>query len=359
MELPNIEIPKNIDLISSGGMTRYHPNNQIKEKWEWNLSKVIYKKFTHTGVLVARLVYQNKNLDGLQELRFPDGGSQISAYYKDGKKHGIYVESYLSYGSKSRHFYVDGKKEGEWWDWDIYGKVEKTYYFNNEQINPSTYTGEYIGYYSDTKVKTKCTYKDGKLNEEYYEFYQNGNYKLKCHYKNGKLDGGFLSYFPSGVLSVSCFYNDGKKNGGYQQYDRNKNIQIKAEMKNDKYNGQYTQFKNSYRYITCNMVDGEYDGEYIDYHDNMKIRTILHYINGKLDGEQLVYNQEGELEKTYVYKNGNKQGYCLFYDKVGLKRMRKYDNDRKIIEIELDKYSEEDRRALFKSTSLKKRKRLY
>ena len=122
--------------------------------------------------------------------------------------------------------YKDGSKHGEWVEFDANGLVKSKSLFEDGQLrSKSNYKdgeqhGLAEGYYESGQLRSKSNYKDGEqhgLAEEYYEsgqVSQRRNYKDGKLYRDGKLFSGLVEWhYENGQLGSKENYKDGKLHG--------------------------------------------------------------------------------------------------------------------------------------------------
>ena len=75
--------------------------------------------------------------------------------------------------------------------------------------------------------------------------------------------------------------------------------------------------------IQHSYKDGKPHGEWLEYHENGKLKKKRNYKDGKLEGESLWYHKNGQLESKGNFKDDKKEGEWLHYRSNG-KLWRKY-----------------------------------
>ena len=75
--------------------------------------------------------------------------------------------------------------------------------------------------------------------------------------------------------------------------------------------------------IQKNYINGKFEGEWLEYHENGQLKIKRNYKDGKLEGESLWYHKNDQLESKGNYKDNEKEGKWLHYRSNG-KLWRKY-----------------------------------
>lgn len=166
-------------MIHQGKVTRakiYHENGYLKGKGKYvdGEKDSIWLYYDPRGRLNTKEIYENGKLNGFRTIYFVDAFMQKDGSfkfvpglisqkveYKDGKRHGEWIE-----------YFTDGKKKimGEYKTGKLHGKV---WYYRN-----------------DGKPDHMITYKDDKKHGWSIYIDENGAQKDKIYYKNGfKLEG--------------------------------------------------------------------------------------------------------------------------------------------------------------------------
>ena len=85
----------------------------------------------------------------------------------------------------------------------------------------SPFTGFGVQHYNSGELRSKTSYKNGKLDGEICVYYPNGNLKSKGTHKNGKLDGLVVNNDTNGKLLSTYITKNDKLNGPTKFYDVN------------------------------------------------------------------------------------------------------------------------------------------
>ncbi|MEN8929003.1 MAG: toxin-antitoxin system YwqK family antitoxin [Flavobacteriales bacterium] len=146
-------------------------------------------------------------------------------------------------------------------------------------------------WYENGILSEESTYKSGKKDGLCKIWYENGLLAEESTYKNDEKDGLCKIWFINGQLKVESLYKNGQeiKKGKYLEYYKN------------------GQTKYEYNY----NENSEFDGLYMSYEENGRIRQKGTMIEGEKDGFWIDYEMRSHLEGTYV--KGRKEGLWKNY----------------------------------------------
>ena len=85
--------------------------------------------------------------------------------------------------------------------------------YNGHPNTQKPFTGEIVEHYNAKDgglKKTKCSYKDGKLDGQYNLWYISGKKWFQKNYKDGKLDGLSIFWDREEILDTEKTYKDGE-----------------------------------------------------------------------------------------------------------------------------------------------------
>ena len=122
--------------------------------------------------------------------------------------------------------------------YNIFPKLGGGSLYEKPSDSISTFTGDRhddgvsTTYYSNGKVHTETTYKNGERNGLMRTYYTNGALKSEAEYIDGKQNGLDKQYSKSGKLEQILTYEDGVLNGEAQAFDENEVLMNKAQFKN-------------------------------------------------------------------------------------------------------------------------------
>ena len=152
--------------------------------------------------------------------------------------------------------------------------INNNIFFEKNNILDKTFSGIQKSYYKNGVLKSEFFHVNGKIEGEYKTYYnsklsiinpQNKIIHETCNYIDNKIDGEYITYFESGQIGSIYNYVDGKKNGKciiyYKQIKDTDKIQICE---------------------TCEYINDNIHGEYIEYNRNGRIVCRTFYKNGEI-----------------------------------------------------------------------------
>ena len=116
--------------------------------------------------------------------------------------------------------YKDGVRHGEWVEFDANGLVKTK------------------GDYSEGKIQTIMGFENGKeTTEEMFSYHENGQLAYKYNDKDGKQHGLQEGYYESGQLSFKVNFKEGEQHGLYESYYENGELKFTDNYKDGKQHG--------------------------------------------------------------------------------------------------------------------------
>ena len=271
-----------------------------------------YKKDPSEGLYVAsRELYAGDRKEGTAYFYFPDGRTQQTLTYSNGKKEGL-----------SREF-------------DRNGNVITLFEYNNdflisrERINRS-----------DNKGLKQGVWK---------EFYPNGTVRSEKNYRDDLLHGYYKEYDNRGILVLTMLYDSGSivKSEVEDQpdieienkYDENNRLIYSGPFRNKVPVGVHREYsadgkvKNAFVYndngllLSEGIVDeaGKFNGKWKDLYPDGTTQSEGQYTDSRRTGVWKFYNTSGKLEQTGSYNNGRPDGlWKWYYENGALLREEEY-----------------------------------
>ena len=169
----------------------------------------------------------------------------------------------------------------------------------------------------------RCVYfgKDGPLQEQrpnvnnkqhgvFITYAMNGDVRYlssKKNYVNGQKHGVQESYTVNDkgrhyLRSIENYVND-KKEGVSKSWNISKNGEIYLEWVSNYSNGKFN--GNREFYSTTSETEQPY------------LFSKTAYVNGEKNGEEIEYRSDGRIESKEIYKNGKRNGECVYYSRSG------------------------------------------
>ena len=127
------------------------------------------------------------------------------------------------------------------------------------------------------------------------------------HYETGKITpytGKYLIFYPNGKVKESSTFKNGKEDGAYKFFHANGRLKQTATFKDGRLDGVAEDFlENGKRNFIGNYKDGRYDGVWQYFHDNGKIKKIYALKDGYRNGLYREFSNEGELVISKIYED--------------------------------------------------------
>lgn len=343
-----------INGMKTGLQKTFFSNGQIKEEYncDSNLVNGLYKEYFSNGKLkTIGWSLKDKN-EGTWNYYYPNGSLKTKAYYSAGELVGYY-ELYSGDGTLEQQYLYssDNKLVKQIKYFDNKGKMIDEFHLKNGDI-------KLIQKFNNDKIKTKCTYQMGMINDTLISYYKNGYKNFESIYLFGKLNGktsawdingklaleynyimgsedGIQKDYEDGVVIRESNYENGVETGITKYYHYNGNIARIISMPNGERNG-YTYYYSpdgqlmyrgffikgdirSYSYLD---QTGKYikdipiskdTKELVSYFQNGKVSLKAGYLNGELNGKRIEYYSNGKIYKETEFINDNYSGICKLY----------------------------------------------
>ncbi len=156
----------------------------------WKLKKysvkdrpdLVYQEgFHYTGEKRSLGFYKNDRKHGVWLFWYPNGQKTGAYYYKDGSEHGIHQEWYENGQLKSEATYVDGARDKDYKTWYPNGQQWKITQFIN-----GVPTGDYKEWHDNGNSMMEGQYNDlGQKHGDWKRYHADGKIKLIEVYENG------------------------------------------------------------------------------------------------------------------------------------------------------------------------------
>lgn len=130
-------------------------------------------------------------------------------------------------------------------------------------------------------------------------FYSDSTLKTRKGYLNGRLEGDMLSYYANGQVAQYRPYHLGEKHGEHLGY--------------------YEDGKLKFQYF---FIDGLSQGTHRQWYHSGQLRKEMNYIDGNERGSQKVWQPNGKMRSNYVVRENGRR-----YGMQGIKRCAKIDSE--------------------------------
>jgi len=350
----------------------YFKNGKLSDSIKYLNGKPIGKNYQyHTnGVIAVTSDFdENGKLNGIYREYDDDGKLYFELEYKKGE-----IIAYKYYNKKGEIIKQDKKRSG---NFDFEGCYYTGIKRNSGKYNKEDKQGEWKFYDVNGNIESISNFKDGKAEGETRRFFQNGNVSSISQYKDDLADGYSVEYHKNGNIAKHGNYKTDNKEGVWEKYYPDKTLesenyyiggQAHGTQKYYAVNGKITETISSYKGVLLNSVnfdttgtavdtviyvnasgkriyhfykDGpvkcdiniqynSYNGDYLFYFPNGKIRIKGKYSSGLENGEWIWYYWNGEISSKGTYDYGDKTGKWEYYNEDGkLNRVSEYENDKK------------------------------
>jgi antitoxin component YwqK of YwqJK toxin-antitoxin module len=153
------------------------------------------------------------------------------------------------------------------------------------------YTGPFIEYFDNGKIKGKGEFKDGLVHGLRIIYYENGNKSLERNYSNGINDGASIEYYPSGQIKQVANFKNGKEDGILKAFYENGQVEAIATF-----------------------LNGVQQGDYFEYTIAGKLKVQYYFVNGKAGySPEFIELTRQAVELSRQYKN---EEAIKLYDKA-------------------------------------------
>lgn len=206
----------------------YHVNDTMssKEYYKDGLQHGSSVTYYQSGKILQRKNFVEGVEDGLSTQYFQNGRKRSEENYKMGVLDGKAVDYYANGGFRAIGKYIDGVKEGTWSYYNNDGTLHyRELYVGGRAEETIKMNGTFEEYYqSEVEIlKSRMTYKEGKLHGPFEEFYEVGEWKFKLkQYKEDPLmprPDEYVRYFDGQKTKRKGSYKMGKLHGKVTYYN--------------------------------------------------------------------------------------------------------------------------------------------
>jgi len=273
----------------------------LKTKWEDNVSK-------------NNIFFNGKQQDVVYEY----SNSHVNAIgnYKNGKSVGFW-QFYNKSGrlTAEGNFNDFGDRIGKWTWYTSFNKIKETAFYKEGVLD-----GKNFMFHNNGRKYVDAIYKTDFLNGQYEYFNNKGALVQRKYFKSGKVDGIYTSYFGVGekLLEFQIPYIEGEIDGEVLEYYANGDLYAKSYYVAGKKDGLETVYHSNKNISSeINYLNGEVNGSYKTFHFNGRPNEIGQSLEGNYIGAWKTYYSDGTLESESVYKNGYLSDLYKYYDTDG------------------------------------------
>ncbi len=328
-------------------------------------------EFTALGEIRAILTYKEGFLRQRERINRTD---------KLGRKQGLWKGFYPERLLKSEGTYVDDEKNGLFKTFNDEGEIISLEKYENGVLITDAAETTVVDirnqYYSNGKVRSSGSYKDGekhgvhrdydasgnitasriyeygkevgrgiigstgRLEGPWKELYENGTVKEEGTYENGLRSGKWRYYHPSGKLSQNGSFRKGKPHGDWTWLYEDGSLRREESYRNGREDGLSKEYDATGGIISTGaFVDGLKDGEWVYRIGDHQIRGAYRdgekhgiwignyntgkqqfkgeFISGYAKGKHKFFYSSGQLMQDGKYSSGRKEGDWRRFDEDG------------------------------------------
>ena len=223
--------------------------------------------------------------------------------------------------------YLNGKINGQ--SIGFYKSGSKSYVFNYDQ---GVLQGISETYFENGRLKSSCTFHNGKKNGEEVKFIQEKKFGLyddvyfieykttKRFYNDGLLDGLETGFYPNGRIKYTQKWRKNILNGIkriYYSFEDKDVLREQYSFKNGLIDGEFLTFYETGQVESRSYyTSGIKDSKIYKYYKNGNIKSIENYVGNLKEGEWVEYYESGKIKKQYSYESGKYKGELFVYDEI-------------------------------------------
>ena len=322
--------------------TEWYENGEIKVKGEYDMDRPAgrWEYYYRDGHIKSieevkgedNYLWEYYYPDSLHTQGVKDGNGEMADYYttgntkeyyqyRDGLKHGEFIE-YSIYGYPTlKGNFKDGDKDGKWEFFYYTGDLEKISHYEGGVLN-----GNYQYFYDNGQVNVEGKYVNG-LKEGKWTWYTNkGDRDMQGPFQEGEQHGDWVFWYPTGEVSYYAEFDMGDRVGEWTYYYKNGQEFKKGTFAEDMKNGTWrTWYEDGTLLMEGDYADGKESGEWKNYWESGDLKNRATFANGELHGDWNSYYTNGKSLVEGEYKDNLKVGEWREYFENGrLKNVTTY-----------------------------------
>ncbi len=300
----------------------------------------LWKTFNKSDILIVEATYLNGKKHGFYK-EYDENGNlvKIEKYENDQlivnavetRKLEMRIDYHSNGNPKVIGTYYNGVAEGVRREFNEKGQVIQSYIMQSGYItgkgvmdNNGLKQGAWEEYYderyakpNEKLIRAKGKYKNSKPVGEWSYFFVNGKVEIEGSFnESGKKEGTWTWYYPKGNILIQDNYVDGQKEGLYIEYDENKKVIVKGNYLEDKEEGQWSRANNDF-IEEGKYTDGKREGAWKGYYKNGKPTYECNYADNNYDGKYICYWENGRIKEQGIYQLGLRNGTWRKFDQMG------------------------------------------
>lgn len=151
-------------------------------------------------------------------------------------------------------------------------------------------------------LKIMMEMKDGKRNGDFVKYFINGKVETRCTYKDDLEEGLEENFSIYGYKVSDIHFLHGKKHGPIVYYHANGEIKEQGSFAEDMFDGHWTYYDER----GVMVGEGDFDkgtGVQKGFNANGNITRIIHYVDNVKNGEDIELSNDGDTLKVTVFEN--------------------------------------------------------
>ena len=168
-------------------------------------------------------------------------------------------------------------------------------------LNGKKYTGNFIDYYYNGKIRAEGNFFSGKINGVMKKYYNSGVLSQELSFKYGVLDGSHLNFFENGKIKTESYYSNDSKIGKWNEYSKKGFLKKSYSYNQNHIEGFISE------YYSTGKIKRQYKSDFTFYRD-IKFWNIRnpYFYKGELLNYQKWSNDE-EYLKSKKHKKSKKK----------------------------------------------------
>ena len=274
----------------------YFPDGKTEQTFTYNNGKKegLSREYDKEGSIITLLEYNNDFLVSRERINRSDS---------KGLKQGDWKEFYPNGGIKSEKTFKDDLIHGYYKEYDVRGKLVLTMLYDNGAIVKSRVEDE-----PDIEIVNKHD-QDGKL-------IYSGPYRNKIpvgihrdYGKDGKVTNAYIYNDNGLLLSEGIVDEAGNRNGKWKDLYSNGKTQAEGQYLDNRRSGQWKFYNTTEKTEqTGSYNNGRPDGLWNWYYEDGKPLREEEYFQGQRDGTSTEYSETGDIIAQGQYSDGEKNG---------------------------------------------------
>lgn len=285
-------------------------NREVEGKFIDGKKEGNWTYYDYYGNIIKTETYKDNEVQGDVLYYHPNGQIKMKYSVIDGVENGVYLEYGIFGNLIEEGFYLDGEKDREWFVYYPDGTIEDENYFVNGELN-----GFQISRSINGKMESIQEYNTGL--EINHEFLDTNELVID---KIGEFNGEVKLHSPTNsyVQYVGNYIN-GENNGATYSYSPDNKVIAHGQFENNLRTGKWTwnYLVNGQVFEVCNYLNGQLNGQDIEYYSNGKMKSIENYIYGEAQGEFKYFYEDGSIKLEGTFLDSKRNGVVTSYGVEG------------------------------------------